>query len=130
KDVSQSVVDAAQAKFDGQKAQVESLNQNLIGEQGNVLVLKHTLEAAGAEIAKAEEDLSNTVIMSPIDGTVTKLNNEVGEMVVVGITNSPGTTIMEVADLNQMLFVAKVDEASITSVKVGQKATVRIPAYI
>src|SRR5437763_10496492 len=50
-------------------------------------------------------------------------------MVFVGITNSPGTTIMEVADMNQILFVAKVDETSIASVKPKQKATVRIPAY-
>lgn len=128
-DVSQSIVDTAQSKFDGQKAQIESLNQNLVGERANLLVLKHTLEAADSEISKAEEDLSNTVITSPINGVVIKLNNEVGEIVVVGITNSPGSTIMEVADLNQMLFVAKVDESSITGVKVGQKAVVRIPAY-
>src|SRR6185437_8469606 len=110
KDVSQSIVDTAQSKFDEQKAQIESLTQNLIGEQANLEVLKHTLEAAEAEISKAEEDLANTVITSPIDGVLLKLNNEVGEMVVVGITNSPGSTIMEVADLDKMLFVAKVDE--------------------
>ena len=129
KDVSQSIVDTAQSKFDEQKAQLEALNQNLVGERANLLVLKHTLEAAESEISKAEDDLSNTVITSPINGVVIKLNNEVGEIVVVGITNSPGSTIMEVADLNHMLFVAKVDESSITGVKVGQKATVRIPAY-
>jgi HlyD family secretion protein len=128
-DVSQSVVDTAQSKFDGLKAQLEATFQNLVGEKANLDVLKHNLEAAEAEISKAEEDLANTVITSPIDGVVIKLNNEVGEMVVVGITNSPGSTIMEVADLNQMLFVAKVDESSIARVKVGQKATVRIPAY-
>lgn len=129
KDVSQSIIDTAQSKFDQQKAQLESLAQNLLGERANLLVLKHNLEAAEAEIAKAEEDLANTVITSPIDGVVIKLNNEIGEMVVVGITNSAGTTIMEVADLEKMLFVAKVDESSIASVKAGQKATVRIPAF-
>jgi HlyD family secretion protein len=129
KDVSKSIADTAQTKFDEQKSQLESLVQNLAGEKANLEVMRHNLEAAEAEVAKADEDLSNTVITSPIDGVVIKLNNEVGEMVVVGITNSPGTTIMEVADLNQMLFVAKVDELSITNVKVGQKAHVRIPSY-
>jgi HlyD family secretion protein len=128
-DVAQSVVDAAQAKYDGLKAQIESLRQNLAGEEANIFVLKHNLEAAEADVAKAQEDLSNTTILSPIDGTITKLNSEVGEMVVIGITNSPGTTIMEVADLNTMLFVARVDESSIATVKPKQKATVRIPAY-
>ena len=129
KDVSKSIADTAQTKYDEQKSQLESLSQNLAGEKANLDVLRHNLEAAEAEVAKAEEDLSNTIITSPIDGVVIKLNNEVGEMVVVGITNSPGSTIMEVADLNQMLFVAKVDELSITNVKVGQKAHVRIPSY-
>src|SRR5438270_757826 len=109
-DVSQSVVDSAQAKVDEQKAQVLALTSSLKADTTNLQVLKHNLEAAEADIAKAKEDVSNTVITSPIDGTVTKINSEVGEMVVIGITNSPGTTIMEVADMNEMLFKAKVDE--------------------
>ena len=129
KDVSQSAVDTAQTKFDEQKAQIDAAEQRLNAEKINLEVLKHNLDAAEADISKAEEDLSNTVIAAPIDGVVTKINSEVGEMVVIGITNSPGTTIMEVADLEQMLFVAKVDESAIVQVKKGQKATVRIPAY-
>ena len=129
KDVSQSIVDTAQSKYDSQKAQIESQLQSLAGERLNIEVLKHNLEAADAEISKSEEDLSNTVISSPIDGLVIKLNNQVGEMVVVGITNSAGTTIMEVADMDHMLFIGKIDETTVASVKAGQKAIVRIPAY-
>ncbi len=129
-DVSQSIVDTAQAKVDGQLAQMQAAEQSLLADRTNLQVLKHNLEAAEAEIAKSREDLSNTIITSPIDGVVTRLNSEEGEMVVIGITNSPGTTIMDVADLRQILFVAKVDEASIASVKQGLKAVVRIPAYI
>ena len=128
-DVSQSIVDSAQAKVDGQKAQVQSLVNSLAADRTNLEVLSHTLEAAEADVAKADEDVSNTVIMSPIDGTITKINSEVGEMVVIGITNSPGTTIMEVADLNEMLFKARVDEASIALIKQNQKARIHIPAY-
>jgi HlyD family secretion protein len=128
-DVSQSVVDAAQAKYDGQDAQVKSLENTLAADQTNLDVLRHNLDAADAEIAKAEEDVANTVIESPIDGTVIKVNSEVGEMVVIGITNTPGTTIMEVADLNEILFKARVDDTSIALLKRGQRAHVHVPAY-
>src|SRR5207248_1864456 len=42
---------------------------------------------------------------------------------------NPGTVIMEVADLGKMIMKARIDEVAIASVKVGQKAVVRIPAY-
>jgi HlyD family secretion protein len=43
--------------------------------------------------------------------------------------NNPGTVIVEVADLSQMLMVAHIDETQIDAVREGQKATVRIQAY-
>jgi HlyD family secretion protein len=89
----------------------------------------HQADAAQAEIARATDDLSYTKMYSPIDGLVTKLNAEVGELVVTGTMNNPGTVVMEVADLSKMLFKARVDESAIASVKVGQKASVRVPAY-
>ncbi len=87
------------------------------------------LAAADAEIARARDAVNCTVITSPIDGVVTRRNAKVGEMVVTGTMNSPGTVILEVADLSQMLIVVRVDEASIGGVKVGQKATARIHTY-
>src|SRR5213078_5154786 len=92
-------------------------------------VMQHNLDAAEAEIARAKDNLSYTVITSPIDGVVTKLNAEVGELVVTGTMNNPGTVIMEVADLSTMLFKARVDESTVASVKIGQHAIVRVPAY-
>ncbi|HEV8291433.1 MAG TPA: efflux RND transporter periplasmic adaptor subunit, partial [Tepidisphaeraceae bacterium] len=82
-----------------------------------------------AEIARAKDNLSYTVINSPIDGIVTRLNAEVGELVMTGTMNNAGTVIMEVADLSQMLLNARVDETSIADVQVGQKSNVRMEAY-
>jgi HlyD family secretion protein len=128
-DVSQQSVDQAQAKFDQLKAALDSAVASLTGEDANLKMMTHQLEAADAEIQRAKDDLSYTVITSPIDGIVTTLNAEVGELVVTGTMNNPGTVIMEVADLNTMLFKARIPESSIASVKVGQKAIVRVPAY-
>ena len=129
KDVSESIVDAAAAKVDQQQAQMLAESESLEADRTNLQALRHNLEAAQADIARAEEDVSNTVITSPIDGTITTLNSHVGEMVVVGVTNSPGTTIMEVADLREMLMRARLDEAAIASVHQGLKASLFITAY-
>ena len=50
-------------------------------------------------------------------------------MVVTGMMNNPGTKILEVGDLSQMLVVAQVDEADVGKLEVGQKAKVFIDAY-
>ena len=129
KDVSQSIVDTAQAKVDQLRDAMEASIHSFEGGEQNLDVLQYELQAADADIARAKDNLSYTTITSPIDGVVTRVNAEVGELVVTGTMNNPGTVIMEVADLSKMIFLARVDESSIADVKVGQKATVRIPAY-
>jgi HlyD family secretion protein len=129
KDVSQAVVDQAQCKVDELKAQLDSAALNLKADQTNLVAMQHNLDAAEAEIARARDALSYTTIASPIDGVVTRLNAKVGELVVTGTMNNPGTVILEVADLSQMLLVVQVDEADIGGVEVGQPAVCRIHAY-
>lgn len=90
---------------------------------------EHSIERAGAEIVRTEKDLENTVIASPLDGTITVLNAEVGELVVVGTLNSPGSVIMEIANLADMVLKARVDESNIVPVEQGQPAKVFINAY-
>ncbi|MHC4911690.1 MAG: efflux RND transporter periplasmic adaptor subunit [Planctomycetota bacterium] len=128
-DISQSLFDTAKYRADGLRAQFEAAKHNLEAAELNLVVLKHNLEAADARIAQAEEALSYTTIRSPIDGVVTRINAEVGEVVMTGTMNNPGTVIMEVADLSQMLVVAEVDEADIGELKVGQEAKVYVQAF-
>ena len=129
KDIAQATFDQSQAKFDELKSQNESAKHTLESAQLNLIVLQHNLEAADARIDQAEEALSYTTIVSPIDGTVTRLNAEVGELVMTGTMNNPGTIIMEVGDLSEMLVVAQVDEADVGKLKVGQKARVHVQAW-
>jgi HlyD family secretion protein len=129
RDVSQQEVEADQAKWDSQKATVTSMEEQLDADRANLKVLEYTLDAAKAEVERAEENLSYSEITSPIDGTITKIDSEVGELAVVGTLNAAGTQVMEVADLSKMMLLARIDETSITHVKVGQKAKVRVQAY-
>jgi HlyD family secretion protein len=128
-DVSQSVVDTAQTKVDQQIATMAAARHDLAAAEQELVVLKHQLAGATAEIEKAQEDLNNTKIESPIDGVVTRVRMKVGELAIVGIENNSLTNIMEVADLSQMVMLARVDETNVAQLKVGQRATVRMQAY-
>jgi len=129
KDISQSTFDQTQLKFDELRSQYDASSHSLNAAELNLTVLQHNLEAAGARVTQAKEALSYTTITSPIDGVVTRINAEVGEVVVYGTMNNPGTVIMEVADLSTMLLVAQVDEADVGKLKVGQKAIVQVDAF-
>jgi HlyD family secretion protein len=91
--------------------------------------VEHAIESARAAIVRAEKDRDNTIILAPFDGVITKRNAEVGETVVVGTINSPGSVILEIADLATMLMKARVDEAHVAKVREGQEATVYINAF-
>lgn len=128
-DVSLAVLETAQTKVDQLDRQLESSLRQLEADKLNLLVLRHAIEAAEADILRAKDNLSYTTIVSPIDGIITRLNAKAGEMVVTGTMNNPGTVILEVSDLSQMQVDAQIDENNIAAVKEGQKAKVRISAY-
>jgi HlyD family secretion protein len=128
-DISQTTFDQTQLKVDEMKAQYEAAERTRQAAELNLVVLQHNIEAADARIAQAQETLSYTTITSPIDGVITRINAEVGELVVTGTMNNPGTVIMEVGDLSAMLVVAEVDEADVGKLEVGQKAAVHVDAY-
>jgi len=92
-------------------------NHTLLSEQQNLIVLQHQQKASEADIDKAKEELSYTVITSSIDGVITKQKSEVGEQVIPGIQGSVGSTILEVADFSQMLMVARVDHSTMGELK-------------
>jgi HlyD family secretion protein len=129
KDIAQANFDQTQATFDELKSRYEANKYTLKSAELNLVVLQHNLEVADAGIAQANEALSHMTITSPIDGVITRLEAEVGEMVIMGTMNNPGTVIMVVGDLSQMLLVAQVDEADVGKIEVGQKATVKVQAF-
>ena len=128
-DISQATFDQTQLKVYELNAKYEAAELTRQAAELNLVVLQHNLEAADARIAQAQETLSYTTITSPIDGVITRINAEVGELVMTGTMNNPGTVIMEVGDLSAMLVVAEVDESDVGKLEVGQKAAIHVDAY-
>ena len=81
-----------------------------------------------ASLASAQDNLRKTTFLAPIDGTVTQLNVERGEIVMIGTMNNPGTVILTVADLSRMKVEADVDETDVATVKLDQNATIKVDA--
>jgi HlyD family secretion protein len=83
---------------------------------------------AHAQLDSAQADLSKTTIYSPLTGTVSKLNSELGERV-VGTAQMAGTEIMTVADLNNMEARVDIGEIDVPLIKLCQKATLEVDSF-
>ena len=90
--------------------------------------MKEQMGQATASLDKARDELKKTTLRSPIDGTVTALNAEKGEITLTGTMNNPGTVIMVVSDMGEILATVDVDESRVTQVELGQKARIVVDA--
>ncbi|MDP9267548.1 MAG: efflux RND transporter periplasmic adaptor subunit [Acidobacteriota bacterium] len=113
-DMRKSSYDSAAAAFAQAKAQNESASRRI--------------SQNAATLTRASDVLSKTQYLAPYDGVVTSLPVREGETVVVGIQNSPGSTLMTLADMSVITAEVRVDETDIVNVRVGQPAEVTIDA--
>jgi HlyD family secretion protein len=81
-----------------------------------------------ASLDQAEENLSKTTILSPMDGTVSQLKSELGERV-LGTNQFQGTDVMTIADLSRMEARVEVGETDVILVSVGDTARVDVDAF-
>jgi len=119
--ISQSEFERIEAEYLASKAQFESAQQG-------VETAKYNVVSSQARKRKASESLYKTAIYAPIDGIVTRLNNQLGERV-VGTAQMQGTVIMRIADLNKMAVNIDVNENDIVRISLGDSATIEVDAF-
>ena len=112
---------SSDAEFQAAKSVYESSKASYQGSMANV-------SQSEAALKRSEDQLSKTTILSPMDGTVSKLNVELGERV-LGSFYSQGTNIMTVSDLNNMEAIADVDENDVVLVSIGDTARIKVDAF-
>ena len=86
------------------------------------------VESAKASLQDAREQLQKTRLYTPMSGTVSKLEVEVGERV-VGTRQRAGTQMMKIARLNQMEMKVDVNENDVVNVAARDTATIEVDAY-
>lgn len=97
-------------------AQVSQAQAGLVAAQGK-------LDQAKAGLQEVEVYLEDTVIKSPIDGTVTTINSDEGELV------STGTSIGTVSNMKNCWINVNLDEDKLEGLEEGQIVDVTFTAY-
>ena len=109
--------------------EMEAADQEYQNASSEYEAAKQEVSRSKAALNASRDRYAKTVFRSPIDGTVTGLNVEQGEIVITGTMNNPGTRILSVGDMNRMLAKANVDETDVIDLKVGQKANITVDAF-
>ncbi|KGO88053.1 RND transporter [Flavobacterium rivuli WB 3.3-2 = DSM 21788] len=89
----------------------------------------YSVQSANATVTEARDNLNRTTIYSPVDGTISLLDIELGERV-LGTQQNIGTEIMRVANLNNMEVEVDVNENDIVKISVGNEAEIEVDAYL
>src|SRR5512143_2846802 len=111
--ISDQEFDQAEAEFKMKTAAVDAARKRIAQLQ--------------AALDSTRDDLVKTTVISPMDGVVTNLPKEPGEVVIGAMSFSP-TVIMTVADLSVMECEVMVDETDFRNLKVGQEAKIKVDA--
>jgi len=110
---SKEIYDAARTRYESTQAALDAARSRV--------------QQAKAEVDRATESLSYTTIRSPIDGSVTDLRSELGE-IVMGSLNYQASVIMVVSDLSEIEVQVEVDETDVDQVALGQSAKIKLDA--
>lgn len=120
-DAAAAAADSATAQLNAARAAVDRARQTLAS------AARRGAQARAQQTSK-RDIFAKTSIVSPIDGVVTRLRVREGEMVVIGLQNQPGTTLMTVSDLGAIDAEVKAAEADVLRLKLDQKAAVTLEA--
>ncbi|PLW92399.1 MAG: efflux RND transporter periplasmic adaptor subunit [Marinilabiliales bacterium] len=120
--ISEAEYESAEAQYQVAKADVEAAKQTVNASKYNVY-------SALASMTEANKNLTRTIIIAPVDGTISQLNVEVGERVAGASQFSAGTEILRIADLQEMEVVVSVNENEVVKLELGDTANVEVDAY-
>ncbi|HYP29015.1 MAG TPA: efflux RND transporter periplasmic adaptor subunit [Blastocatellia bacterium] len=121
---------------DARRALEQAENRQQVA-RSQLSVTRARISQAEAEVAqsraaveRAEEELNNATIRSPIHGKVLSRDVEVGSPV-SSILNmgSAATLVMVLGDISQVYVLGKVDEADIGLVRLGQQARIKVETF-
>jgi HlyD family secretion protein len=108
-----------------QLEEAKTLYEISIAQQQSI---RYQIDQAQASLQSSMDNLRKTAYNSPIDGIITSLRVEEGEIAMIGTMNNPGTVLMTIADLSVMEVEVEVDETDVIGIKIGHHAEVRIDA--
>ncbi len=112
---------AATSKYQSAKATYEQTIQHPTNSELATAQTQH--QQAKDALAIVKQNLANTTLVAPFDGTVLSVTPKAGEVV------SQGVAVMTLADLQHMQAKASLDENTLARVQVGQTVKLTLDAF-
>jgi len=105
-------------------------NRMLAVARAEITRAKAQVAQATAMLERAEEDLRNSTIVSPIDGLVLSRNVEIGNAVSsILVLGSQATLLFTLGDVSDVFVRGKVDQVDIGKVYIGQTARIVVESF-
>ncbi|MGO9097331.1 MAG: efflux RND transporter periplasmic adaptor subunit [Bryobacteraceae bacterium] len=121
---------------DAEKAYQLALNKqmtslrNIAVSRADIARAKAQTAQAQAALDRAEEDLRNSTIVSPMDGIVLSRDVEIGDAISsILVLGSQATKLFTLGDVSDVYVLGKVDEADIGKVYLGQPARIVVESF-
>ncbi len=134
--MSQQNLDDAQARYDSAVAKVNSLQKAYdlvkIGpRQEEIDAMRGQVEQARGAVAYAETNLANTIIRSPVTGTILERAVEIGEFVTTSFVGDRGAKgyVVSLADLNDLEVELDISQNDFARLHMGQKVSITTDAF-
>jgi HlyD family secretion protein len=134
--MSHQQLDDAQSKYDDAAARVVSLDRTfelvrLGPRQEEIDSLRGQVEQAKGAVAYAQNQLDNTIIRAPVNGTILERAVEKGEFVTNGFVGDKGAKgyVVTLADLNDLQVELDINQNDFARLHMGQKGVVTTDAY-
>ena len=89
---------------------------------------KAQVQQARASLQRSQDYLQKTILRSPVDAVVTAVNVKEGEQAIIGTMNNPGTVLITVSDLSEIITEIQVDEVDLPRLALEQEAVITVDA--
>ncbi|MFA5937587.1 MAG: efflux RND transporter periplasmic adaptor subunit [Candidatus Paceibacterota bacterium] len=117
----ESALGTAQALIDQREAEL-SVKQST-ARKADIDLAKANILSAEGQYQLAKSNYENTILRAPANGTITKVDIKIGELA------QALKTILVLQDINNMYLEANINEANITSIKIGALIDVTFDAF-
>lgn len=117
----ESVLGIAQALIDQRTA--ELVLKQASATQAKLNLAKADILSAQGQLQLANANFEHTILRAPADGTITKVDIKIGELA------QALKDIMTLQDVNNIYLEANINEANITSIKLGASVDITFDAF-
>ncbi len=126
--ISQKIYDDAKLRFEVAEAQLKSAKENLQkAERGplksEIEAIKASVDAARAQVELLQKKLEDAIIIAPLNGYISLINFDEGELI------GAGSLITKITNLDEVFVKIYVRAIDLGKINLGKKAEIKADAY-